>query len=55
MTGSKFLLVASVVSTVFLAACAGPGTYPITGDAVSASDPVLEMETPTYIHRGEAR
>ncbi|WP_199528541.1 MULTISPECIES: hypothetical protein [unclassified Ruegeria] len=55
MTGSKILLVASVISTVFLAACAGPGTYPITGEAVSASDPVLAMESPTYMYRGEAR
>ncbi|WP_170413986.1 hypothetical protein [Ruegeria atlantica] len=55
MTGSKFLLVASVISTVFLAACAGSGTYPITGDRVSASDPVLGMESPSYIYRGEAR
>ncbi|WP_170424306.1 hypothetical protein [Ruegeria arenilitoris] len=55
MTGSKFLLVASVISTVFLAACAGPGTYPITGAPVSASDPVLEMQSPTYMYRGEAR
>ncbi len=55
MTGSKFLLVASVISTVFLAACAGPGTYPISGDAVSPGDPVQEMQSPTYIYRGEAR
>ncbi|CAD0185395.1 hypothetical protein RUESEDTHA_02282 [Ruegeria sp. THAF57] len=55
MTGSKFLLVASVVGTVFLAACSAPGTYPITGDQVSASDPVRDMESPTYIYRGEAR
>ncbi|MCG7518042.1 hypothetical protein [Ruegeria sp. Ofav3-42] len=55
MTGSKFLLVASVISTVLLAACAGPGTYPITGDPVSANDPVRNMESPTYMYRGEAR
>ncbi|WP_170429031.1 hypothetical protein [Ruegeria arenilitoris] len=55
MTGSKFLLVASVISTVFLAACSGPGTYPITGDPVSATDPVQDMGTPTYVFRGESR
>ncbi|WP_170325193.1 hypothetical protein [Ruegeria arenilitoris] len=55
MTGSKFLLVASVISTVFLAACSGPGTYPITGDPVSANDPVHDMGMPTYVFRGESR
>lgn len=55
MTGSKFLLVASVISTVFLAACSGPGTYPITGDAVSSGDPVQHMEMPGYVFRGEVR
>jgi len=55
MTGSKFLLVASVISTVFLAACAGPGTYPITGDTVSAGDPVHAMDSPSYMYSGEIR
>ncbi|WP_420586884.1 hypothetical protein [Ruegeria sp.] len=55
MTGSKFLLVASVISTVFLAACAGPGTYPISGESVSANDPVLEMDNVSMMFRGEAR
>jgi len=55
MTGSKSLLVAAVISTVFLAACGGPGTYPITGDQVSSSDPVRNMDTPSYIFRGESR
>ena len=55
MTGSKFLLVASVISTVFLAACAGPGTYPITGEQVSANDPVHHMDSPSYMYNGENR
>ncbi len=55
MTGSKFLLVASVIGTVFLAACSTPGTYPISGDKTSADDPVRNMQSPTYIYRGEAR
>jgi len=55
MPVSKFLLTISVLSIAFLTACAGPGTYPLTGDTVSASDPVLEMpgmvvmpQSPTY-------
>ncbi|WP_169794822.1 hypothetical protein [Ruegeria profundi] len=55
MTGSKFLLVASVISTILLAACAGPGTYPITGEAVSSGDPVQDMDMPMFIFRGESR
>ncbi|WP_170466505.1 hypothetical protein [Ruegeria conchae] len=56
MTGSKFLLVATVLSTVFLAACAGPGTYPITGQKVSSDDPVQEMYyNPNVVFRGESR
>ncbi|SMO38489.1 hypothetical protein [Ruegeria faecimaris] len=55
MNGSKLLLVASALSTVFLVACSEPGTYPITGTAVSPDDPVANLEAPVYIRRGEAR
>ncbi len=56
MTGSKFLLVATVFSTVFLAACAGPGTYPITGQEVSSNDPVQEMYYDKgLVFQGESR
>jgi len=56
MTGSKFLLVATVLSTVYMAACAGPGTYPITGQKVSSDDPVRQMNyNPNVVFRGESR
>ena len=55
MTGSKILIAASVISTIFLTACAAPGTYPISGDSVSASDPVHNMDAPSVIYRGESR
>ena len=55
MSASKFLLVVSVISVGFLAACSGPGTYPITGMEVSQNDPVQEMYNPGLIFRGESR
>ena len=56
MTGSKFLLVASIAGTVFLAACSEPGTYPISGQKVSSDDPVQGMYyNPALIFRGESR
>lgn len=56
MTGSKFLLVSSIVGTIFLAACSAPGTYPISGQAVSSDDPVRDMYyNPNLIFRGESR
>ncbi|SLN11981.1 hypothetical protein [Ruegeria meonggei] len=55
MTGSKSLLVASVISVLFLAACAGPGTYPISGQKASPDDPVIEQYNPSVIFRGESR
>ncbi len=55
MSLSKFLLTVSMLSIGFMAACSGPGTYPISGDQVSSSDPVHDMEMPGYIFRGESR
>lgn len=55
MSVSRMLLVISVSSVSFLAACAGPGTYPITGMEVSQDDPVREMYNPSLIYRGESR
>ena len=56
MSGSKFLLVSSIIGTIFLAACSAPGTYPISGQAVSSDDPVQEMyHNPSLIFRGESR
>ncbi|WP_171099537.1 MULTISPECIES: hypothetical protein [unclassified Ruegeria] len=46
MSVSKFLLICSVSSVMLIAACSGPSTYPITGIAASASDPVMDMEMP---------
>jgi hypothetical protein len=54
MSVSKFLLVIAAASVTVLSACAGPGTYPITGDPVSANDPVQDMN-PANIFRGESR
>ncbi|WP_170344035.1 MULTISPECIES: hypothetical protein [Ruegeria] len=54
MSVSKFLLIIAATSITVLSACAGPGTYPITGDQVSASDPVQDMN-PANIFRGESR
>ncbi len=55
MSVSKFLLMVSALSVSFLAACAGPNTYPITGMQVSQDDPVQEMYNPDVIFRGESR
>ncbi|WP_170788725.1 hypothetical protein [Ruegeria lacuscaerulensis] len=55
MTGSKFLLAATVISTVFLAACSAPGVYPVSGQSVSATDPVKDMDSPIYMYSGELR
>ncbi|WP_170505625.1 hypothetical protein [Ruegeria arenilitoris] len=55
MTGSKFLLVVSVISTVFLAACSGPGTYPVSGIQASSTDPVMDMDIPGFDMGVEAR
>ncbi|NVO55506.1 hypothetical protein HW561_06865 [Rhodobacteraceae bacterium B1Z28] len=56
MPVSKFLLTLSMFSIGLMAACAGPGTYPITGDKVSSDDPVQEMfYNPGLIFRGESR
>ncbi|WP_171231499.1 hypothetical protein [Ruegeria sp. HKCCA4812] len=54
MSVSKFLLVIAAASVTVLSACAGPGTYPITGDPVSVNDPVQDMN-PANIFRGESR
>lgn len=55
MPVSKFLLVISALSLGLIAACAGPGTYPITGQKASPDDPVQEMYNPNVIFRGESR
>ncbi len=55
MSASRFLLVISVLSAGFLAACSEPGTYPITGMEVSQDDPVKELYNPNLIFRGESR
>ncbi|GAB4550783.1 MAG: hypothetical protein Tsb0024_19230 [Ruegeria sp.] len=56
MSASRILLVISMLSVGVLAACAGPGTYPITGEPVSQNDPVQEMYyNPSLIFRGESR
>ncbi|WP_298847791.1 hypothetical protein [uncultured Ruegeria sp.] len=54
MSVSKFLLIATAASITILSACAGPDTYPITGDPVSSNDPVQDMN-PANIFRGESR
>lgn len=55
MSASKVLFVISMLSVSVLAACSGPGTYPITGMEVSQDDPVKEMYNPGLIFRGESR
>ncbi len=55
MTVSKFLLTISVLSIGVLAACSGPGTYPVTGMAASANDPVVSMDIPGMDMGVEAR
>ncbi|WP_170607669.1 hypothetical protein [Ruegeria arenilitoris] len=55
MSASRILLVISILSVGILTACAGPGTYPITGMEVSQNDPVQEMYNPGLIFRGESR
>ncbi len=55
MSASKVFLVISMLSAGLLAACSEPGTYPITGMAVSQDDPVQEMANPAGIFRGESR
>ena len=55
MSVSKILLTISALSISFLAACAGPDTYPITGAEVSQDDPVRGMYNPDLIFRGESR
>lgn len=52
---SKFLLIVSMLSIGLVAACSGPGTYPFSGDQVSTTDPVQDMDMPGYIFRGESR
>ncbi|WP_171090494.1 MULTISPECIES: hypothetical protein [unclassified Ruegeria] len=54
MSVSKFLLIIAATSITILSACSGPGTYPITGEEVSANDPVQDMN-PANIFRGESR
>ncbi|WP_171631940.1 MULTISPECIES: hypothetical protein [unclassified Ruegeria] len=54
MSVSKFLLIIVTASITVLSACAGPGTYPITGEEVSSNDPVQDMN-PANIFRGESR
>ncbi len=46
MTASRILLVLSVLSVTGLAACAGPGTYPVSGLTASSADPVMDMDMP---------
>jgi hypothetical protein len=55
MSGSKFLLAVSLIGTVFMAACSAPGVYPISGQSISTSDPVKNMDSPTYMYSGEMR
>ncbi|WP_299660934.1 hypothetical protein [uncultured Ruegeria sp.] len=55
MSASKVFLVISMLSAGLLAACTEPGTYPITGTAVSQDDPVQDMVNPAVIFRGESR
>ena len=55
MPVSKFLLTISVLAIGVLAACSGPGTYPVTGMNASASDPVMSMDVPGMDMGVEAR
>lgn len=55
MSVSKFLLTLSILSIGFMAACGGPGTYPISGERASPDDPVHEMNMTDFGYRGEVR